>query len=104
MVKDRTNQRIMMLNLSILYDIKEIERAKDMVKTYMTAQRVLRNTLKEHPGLNPYSKLKIGRQIKRNKTIINGLSAYIVDLRSQMKSMQKIHPLNNKKKDDTTKE
>ena len=93
----------MMLNMSINFTNQEIERVKDIVKSYMTYQRVLRKTLKEHKFATS-SKQRIERKIHTNKAVINGLSQYIIDLRSEVKAMQRIHPLNNKKKDDTSKE
>ena len=103
MGKDRTEQRVMMLNMSINFTNQEIERVKDIVKSYMTYQKVLRKTLKEHK-LATSSKQRVERKIHTNKAVINGLSQYIIDLRSEVKAMQRIHPLNNKKKDDTSKE
>ena len=103
MGKDRTKQRVMMLNMSINFTNQEIERIKDIVKSYMAYQRVLRKTLKEHK-LATSSKQRVERKIHTNKAVINGLSQYIIDLRSEVKAMQRIHPLNNKKKDDTSKE
>jgi hypothetical protein len=103
MGKDRTEQRVMMLNMSINFTNQEIERVKDIVKSYMTYQRVLRKTLKEHK-LATSSKQRVEHKIHTNKAVINGLSQYIIDLRSEVKAMQRVHPLNNKKKDDTSKE
>jgi len=100
MKRDRTKQRIMLLNASINFNNKEIERVKDIVKAYMTYQSVLRKTLKEHK-LATSSKQRVERKIHTNKAVINGLSQYIIDLRSDVKAMQRVHPLNNKKKNDT---
>lgn len=90
----------MLLNASINFNNKEIERVKDIVKSYMTYQRVLRKTLKEHK-LATSSKQRVEHKIHTNKAVINGLSQYIIDLRSDVKAMQRVHPLNNKKKNDT---
>ena len=103
MKKDRTEQRVMMLNMSINFTNQEIERVKNIVKSYMTYQSVLRKTLKEHK-LVTSNKQKVEHKIHSNKKVINGLSQYIIDLRSDVKAMQRVHPLNNKKKNDTTKE
>lgn len=97
MKRDRTEQRVMMLNMSINFTNQEIERVKDIVKSYMTYQRVLRKVLKEHK-LTTNSRQRVEHKIYTNRKVINGLSQYIIDLRSDVKAMQRVHPLNNKKK------
>lgn len=100
MTKDRTRQNVMMLNMSIEFNNREIERVKDIVKTYMAHQRVIREILKNNE-LAGNSRQKMEHKIYTNKKVINGLSQYIIDLRSEVKAMQRIHPLNIKKKNDT---
>lgn len=100
MKRDRTKQRVMLLNMFINFNNREIEHVKDVIKSYMIYQNVLRKTLKENK-LTTSSKQKVEHKIHSNKKVINGLSQYIINLRSDVKAMQRVHPLNNKKKNDT---
>lgn len=94
---DRTPFKIMSANLLISYYTGEINRIKVIFQIHCDHQKALRNKLKE---VNlPFSrKQSIEHKIHRNKQIINGLANYIIELRSDMKSVQRRHPLNMKKK------
>lgn len=90
------------MNLMINSDLVEIRRIQDIIKYHEINQNLLRDKLKQGV-LSGYLKRNIEHKIHNNKIIIRGMAQYIIELRSDMKDLQRRHPLNKQKKNDTKK-
>lgn len=101
---DRTDNKILSLNIMIDHDIKEINKIKEIIKIHELNQNILRAHIKAGCK-NGYIKQKIERQIHNNKIIIRCMAQYIIELRSEMKEMQRhvSSIITNKRKNDTSK-
>lgn len=102
MAKNRTNSLVIVANSCINHSREKLIRAKELVRMYMDWQNMLRQWLKKS-DLSETKKRCYEHRIHKNKKAINGLSQYVSDLRYDMKLAQRMHPLNNKKKNDTSK-
>ena len=96
------HSKALSMNLMISFNIREISRVKEIIQAHEINNKVLRERVKAGCR-NGYEKQKLEHQIHNNRIIIRGMAQYIIELRSQMKTIQRNHSLNNKKKDDTNK-
>ena len=87
------------MNLMISFDVREIARVKEIIRVHELNNKMLRDRIKAGCR-NGYEKQKLANQMHRNTIIIRGMQQYIVELRSEMKEIQKRHPLNQKGKND----
>jgi len=87
------------MNLMISFDVKEIARVKEIIRIHELNNKLLRDRIKSGCR-NGYEKQKFVNKIHRNSIIIRGMQQYIVELRSEMKEIQKRHPLNQESKND----
>ena len=94
--------RALSINLMISHNIHEIRWAKNIIQYHELNQKVLRERLNSCCK-NGYEKQKIEHKIHNNKIIIHGMAQYIVELRSEMKTLQRKYSLNQEKKNDTEK-
>ena len=87
------------MNLMISFDVREIARVKEIIQVHELSNKMLRDRIKAGCR-NGYEKQKLANQMRRNSIIIRGMQQYIVELRSEMKEIQRRHPLNQESKND----
>ena len=87
------------MNLMISADVREIAMVKEIIRIHELNNKLLRDRIKSGCR-NGYEKQKFVNKIHRNSIIIRGMQQYIIELRSEMKEIQRRHPLNQESKND----
>lgn len=85
---DRSEYTKTSMGLIVSYNKSEIKKIKNIIQYHQDWNARLREKLKKR-GISFYKKTDIERRIHRNKIIIRGMSEYIVELKSDIKTSQR---------------